>query len=70
MIQVYERKFIPENCSTCLYGPNAIGWNGEPVGRIGCSHADRQKDWMLYSYGLKGICPSFWIDQNRFDLRR
>ena len=27
---VTERKEVPENCSTCLYGPNAIGWNGKP----------------------------------------
>lgn len=43
MIEVYEKKKIPENCSTCLYGPNAIGWNGKPVRSIGCGHADRQR---------------------------
>lgn len=58
MIQVIERKTVPANCSTCLYGPNAVGWDGKPVGRIGCAHADRQNDWMLYGMGLKGPCPS------------
>ena len=66
MIEVIERKCIPENCSTCLYGPNAIGWNGKPVRIIGCGHADRQGDWMLYSMGLKTHCPSFWLDPARF----
>ena len=67
MIQVTERKIVPENCYTCLYGPNAIGWDGKPIGRLGCGHADRKEDWMLYGMGLKGPCPSFWLDQNRFE---
>lgn len=54
MIEVYETKKIPENCSTCLYGKG-----------FGCAHADRQKDWM--NYALLGCrCPSYWLDQNRF----
>lgn len=54
MIKVYETKYVPETCSTCLYGRG-----------VGCSHADRQKDWM--QYGLLGHgCPSFWLDQERF----
>lgn len=65
MIYVTERKQIPENCSTCLYGPNAVGYDGQPV-RLGCGHADRQQDWMLYGLGLKGKCPSYWLDQNRY----
>lgn len=53
MIEVYEKKKVPEDCSTCLYGRS-----------YGCAHADRQKDWPLYRMGR--ICPSFWLDQNRF----
>ena len=54
MIEVYETKKIPENCSTCLYGRG-----------LGCGHADRQKDWV--NYALRGYgCPSYWLDQNRF----
>lgn len=67
---VTERKEIPENCSTCLYGPNAVGWDGKPVGRLGCAHADRQQDSMVYLMGLKSQCPSYWPDQNRYDWRR
>lgn len=68
MIDVCERKRVPANCKTCLYGPNAIGWDGKPVGRMGCGHADRQRDWMLYAiYGA--ACPSYWLDQNRFERR-
>lgn len=65
---VYEKKYIPENCSTCLYGPNAIGYNGKIVRRIGCGHADRQKDWMNYAI-FGASCPSYWLDQNRFERR-
>lgn len=54
MVEVYEVKQVPENCSTCLYGRS-----------LGCGHADRQKDWMYY--GLFGRdCPSYWLDQHRF----
>ena len=54
MKEVYKSERIPENCSTCLYG---TGW--------GCSHADRQKDWMFYGmYGAK--CPSYWLNQNKY----
>ena len=67
MIQVYERKWVPENCKTCLYGPCAVGWDGKPVNRRGCAHADRQWDWMQYMLGVIGPCPSFWLDQNRFE---
>lgn len=69
MAYVVEHKCVPENCSTCLYGPNAVGYGGKPVGRIGCAHADRQKDFMLYGMGFKWPCPSFWLDQNRFERR-
>lgn len=56
MIKVYEVKEVPENCSTCLYGRG-----------FGCSHAGRQKDWMLW--GIRGYgCPSFWLDQERFPM--
>lgn len=67
---VYEKKNVPETCATCLYGPNAIGWNGKPVGIIGCGCADRQSDWMLYRWGIKSVCPSYWLDQNRFERIR
>lgn len=67
MIKVIERKSVPEDCSTCLYGPNAVGYDGKFLTRIGCAHADRQGDSMLYLMGLKSNCPSFWLDQNRFN---
>lgn len=54
---VIEKRDVPENCTTCLYGrPN------------GCAHADRQRDWMRYRVwmGLER-CPSWWLDQNRFE---
>lgn len=54
MIEVYEKKKIPENCSTCLYG-----------GGFGCGHADRQDDWLKYAVLGYG-CPSYWTDQHRF----
>lgn len=65
MVEVCIKKNVPENCSTCLYGPNAVGWDGKPIRRLGCAHADRQKDWMHYAL-IKSGCPSFWLDQNRF----
>ena len=67
---VYEKKSVPENCSTCLYGPNSVGWDGTPVRRMGCGNANRQGDWMLYMMGLKCSCPSYWLDQNRFERIR
>lgn len=54
MIKVIEKKEVPENCSTCLYGRG-----------LGCGHADRKQDWMRYA--LLGNCPSYWLDQNRFE---
>ena len=54
-MKVYEKKEVPRNCSTCLYGR---GW--------GCGHADRQKDWMkIAMFGMH--CPSYWLDQHRFE---
>lgn len=50
MILVKEKKRVPENCSTCLYSPNAIGWDGNPVGGFGCGCADRRNDWMRYCH--------------------
>lgn len=67
MIEVTERKRVCENCSTCLYGPKAVGWNGERVRYAGCGHADRQNDWPMYAMGMRGQCPSYWLDQNRFE---
>lgn len=68
---VYEKKRIPENCATCLYGPNALDYNGHPVGRMGCAHAGRQKDFMFYMMfgAARGRCPSYWLDQNRYERR-
>ena len=70
MIYVYEKKSVQENCATCFYGPNAVGYDGKPVNRMGCAHADRQCDSMLYLMGLKNNCPSFWLDQARFERIR
>lgn len=54
---VIEKKDVPEDCTTCLY-----------YRFYGCANADRQKDWMHYRV-WKGLeqCPSWWLDQNRFD---
>lgn len=56
MIEVYETKKIPENCSTCLYG-----------GGLGCGNANRQKDWFRYMWLGYG-CPSYWLDHNRYKI--
>ena len=69
MIYVTERKRVPEDRSTCLYGPNAVGYDGRPVARMGCGHADRQRDFMMYMLGFKQNCPSYWLDQNRYERR-
>ena len=53
MIEVYEKKKVPETCETCLYW---MGWY--------CGHADRENDW--FRFRLFGYCPSFWLDQHRF----
>lgn len=67
MACVYKKKDVPENCSTCLYGPNALRCDGTPVNRIRCAHADRQDDWMVYRlFDIKN-CPSYWLDQNRYE---
>ena len=55
MIEVYEKTRIPEDCSTCLYG--------RPYG---CAHADRKEDWLQYRL-YDRVCPSYWLDQNRFE---
>ena len=55
MIECYDKKQVPENCSTCLYGTV-----------FGCSNANRQKDWMKYEIIGMG-CPSYWLDQHRFE---
>ena len=68
---VFEKKVVPSNCGTCLYGPNALDCYGKPVKRMGCAHADRQDDFMFYMmFGAsRGVCPSFWLDQHRFEQR-
>lgn len=61
MIEVYETKKIPENCSTCLYKSS--------ITPFGCAHADRQNDW--FKYAMLGYgCPSYWMDPNRFQRVR
>lgn len=55
-MEVFEKKQVPENCSTCLYG-RCLG--------AGCDHADRQGDW--FKYAIFGGCPSYWLDQHRFE---
>lgn len=59
MIEVYEIKKVPKNCSSCLYG----------VG-INCYHSDRKHDWMKYAtqtvHQIDSACPSFWLDRHRF----
>ena len=66
MAKVREIRTVQEGCRTCFYGPNAIGYNGKSVNRLGCAHADRQRDWMKYAM-FGGLCPSYWLDQNRFE---
>lgn len=57
MARVIATQEVPGNCSTCLYGKF-----------YGRAHADRQKDWAYYRFwrGLKP-CPSWWLDQTRFE---
>lgn len=57
MIEVYEMKKVPENCSTCLYKSRVFP--------VGCAHAGRKDDWAKYAMLGYG-CPSYWLDQNRF----
>lgn len=54
---VIEKRDVPEDCTTCLYYRFS-----------GCANADRQKDWTYYRVwkGLKR-CPSWWLNQNRFE---
>lgn len=53
-IDVFEKKKVRKDCSTCLYGRG-----------FGCGNANRSRDWMKYSFF--GGCPSYWLDQHRFD---
>lgn len=59
-VEVVVTKSVPKNCSTCLYA--RLG------GYCGCGHADRQRDWLHYA--AFGGCPSWWLDQNRFERAR
>lgn len=62
---VYEKKRIPETCATCLYGPNALRYDGSPVGRMGCGNANRREDYLRYfMFGVR--CPSYYLDHNRY----
>lgn len=54
-MKVIEEKEVSEDCSTCLY-----------ASVFGCSHADRQKDWMYYMANPWHKCPSWWLDHRRF----
>lgn len=54
---VVEKRDVPEDCTTCLYG--------RPYG---CANADRQKDWRRYRmWENLGKCPSWYLDHNRFE---
>lgn len=67
LINVIKVEHVPENCQTCFYGPNALDYNGKPIVRLGCAHADRQKDSILYLIGLKSGFPSYWLDHTRYE---
>lgn len=54
VIECYEKKKVPENCSTCLYS------NG-----FGCGNANVKNNWIKYAFIGNGY-PYFWLDQNRF----
>lgn len=57
MIDVYEIKQVPENCTTCLFGnTNSFFFS--------CSCADRQHDYLYYK--IHGNCPSYWLDQHKY----
>ncbi len=58
MIEVYETKKIPENCSTCLYLSNTLG-------RL-CGNAN-VKNEMAIRYSLLGQkCPYYWLNQHKY----
>ena len=58
MIEVYETKKIPENCSTCLYQSTTFG-------RL-CGNANVTNE-MAIRYGLFGIkCPYYWLNQHKY----
>lgn len=59
-IEVKITKHVPRNCSTCLY----VSRNGLP----GCDHYDRSNDWLIYA--IFENCPSYWLDQTRFERAR
>lgn len=61
---VSKRVNIPEDCTTCLYGPNSLDWRGQPVNRCGCAHSGHQTDYIYRR--LTGFCPDWWLDQHRF----
>lgn len=52
---IVEKKEIPEDCTTCLYG-----------GYYKCANANRQQDWPLYALGVLVNCPSWWLDHQRY----
>lgn len=58
VVEVVESKKVPENCATCMYGR-----------MCGCIHPNRQKDWKRYVdfTWLDNNCPSFHLDQNRYN---
>ena len=57
MIEIYEKKKIPENCSTCLYQTCTIG---RFYGNANVSNGD------AFRYYILGKCPYYWLDHNRF----
>lgn len=55
MIEVFEKKHVPENCSTRLHGRE-----------FGCAHADMKSRWLAHR--IIGIgCSHYWLDQHRFE---
>ena len=57
MIEVYETKKVPENCSTCLY-------QSENLFMI-CGNANVSKE-TAFRYALFGGCPYYWLNQHKY----
>lgn len=57
MIEVYETKKIPENCSTCLYQSSTLG-------RL-CGNANVNNE-KAFRYSLLGGCPYYWLNQHKY----
>lgn len=57
MIEVYEKKKVPENCSTCLYQSCTLD---RLCGNANVANGDAIR------YAISGHCPYYWLDQHRF----